>query len=83
MKYNMKQRMEMAYHGVDADELENPKQSLPPVKDRMAKLRRYMEKDHPHSAHYKEQMRVYEVLLDPSRKKERNLWQRIWSNLNG
>lgn len=62
MKYNHRQRMEMATYGVDADELENPKQSLPPLDERIKKLERYMKDDHPRSEEYKKKLEVYRTL---------------------
>ena len=83
MKYNHRQRLEMAYHGVDADELENPKQKLPPVKKRMEKLERRIKEGHPRSDDYEKQLQVYRTLIDPSRAKEKKGWDRFWGWLNG
>lgn len=83
MKYNMKQRLEMAYHGVDADELENTKQQLPSLEDRMDKLERYIDRGHPRSNKYEEQLRVYKTLKDPQQAKDRKAWNRVWGWLNG
>lgn len=80
MKYNMKQRLNMAYHGVDADELENPKQKLPPVERRIEKLERLIEEDSPRKSHYAEQLKVYKTLLHPEQKEKRGIWKSIWGS---
>lgn len=77
-KYNHKQRLNMAYHGVDADELENPKQKLPPVEKRIEKLERYIKAGHPRSDEYKKQLQVYKTLLHPEQKKARGIWQSLF-----
>lgn len=78
MKYNHKQRLNMAYHGVDADELENPKQKIPSVEARIEKLERYINAKHPRSDHYKQQLQVYKTLLHPEQKQKRGLWQSLF-----
>lgn len=86
MKYDMKQRLNMAYHGVDADELENPKQELPPVQERIDKLKRLLDREErggkkipdDRLKHYKAQLEVYNTLLHPDQNKKRSLWKSIW-----
>lgn len=78
MKYDHKQRMNMAYHGVDADELENPKQKLPPVESRMSKLKRLIDNNHPRKEGYVKQLKVYQTLLHPEQAKMRGIWNSLW-----
>lgn len=78
MKHDMKQRLSMAYHGVDADELENPKQKIPPIEQRIKKLERLIESNHPKSKHYVEQLKIYKTLLHPEQKEKRGLWKRVF-----
>lgn len=83
MKYNMKQRLNMAYHGVDADELENPKQKLPPLEKRIEKLQRLLDnppknRSKERMQHYKEQLEVYRTLQHPEQKQKRGIWQSLW-----
>lgn len=78
MKFTHEQRMEMAYFGVDPDQMENPKQELPTVDQRINKMKRYIEEGHPDSKEYKEKIKVYQVLKGEAPKKNRNFFKKIF-----
>ena len=75
MRYSHEQRLQMASMGIDPDQMENPKQKLPPVEQRVKKLKRYIKNHHPRSQKYKEALKVYEMLDNPVKQPDKGFWK--------
>lgn len=54
----------MAKMGIDVDSLENPKQTLPPIEARIAKLERYIAQGGPRAGKYRQDLEVYKAMKE-------------------